>query len=332
MKISIIIPVIKINDYVRESIPEILKLKENIEIIILPNKKTDEKFVKTKIIPTKNPSPSNKRNLGVKKATGEIIAFLDDDAYPKPDWLKFALIHFADKNIIGVGGPAITPDSDSTLQKASAAVFESFIGGGSTRKRYLSVGKKCLVDDWPSVNLLVRRNVFLKTNGFDEKFWPGEDTKLCLELIKYGKIIYEPNAIVYHHRRASLMKHLRQIGNYGLHRGHFARRYPENSLRLFYIIPSIFSLYLIFGLIFEIGNLFRSSYLVISIFYWYPLFLYFALIIIDAIFISIRHKNPLVGILTIPYIFLTHFYYGLRFIKGYLLSNITHSAHAKKTQ
>lgn len=343
MKVSIIIPLIEINNYVRESIPEILKLKEDIEIIILPNKKNNaDAWPKTRIIPTKTSNPSLKRNLGVKEAKSEIVAFLDDDAYPKIDWLKQALKHFKNKSsiknhqskidIVAVGGPAITPESDNILQKASAAAFESFIGGGKTRNRYLPVGTTREIDDWPSVNLLVRRDVFLKTEGFDPRYWPGEDTKLCLELMKFGKIIYQPKAIVYHHRRGSLIKHLRQIGNYGLHRGHFARLYPQTSLRFFYLIPSLFSLYIFFILVIWILNLFRVSDLEFRIYYFLaPLILYFAIMFIDLILISFRYRTPLVGLATIPYIFFTHIYYGLRFIKGYFSSNISLSTHSKKT-
>lgn len=335
VKISIVIPIIEINDYLRESIPKILALKrKDLEIIVLPNKKSDEKWDKTRIISTGFSNPSKKRNLGVKRAKGEIIAFLDDDAYPKKGWFREALKHFKDKNIVAVGGPAITPQDDSVFQKASGAMSESMIGGGKARERFLKIGKKHFVNDWPTVNLLVRKDTFLKSGGFDPKYWPGEDTKLCLELTKYGKIIYEPNAIVYHHRRASLIKHLKQNGNYGLHRGHFARKYPGNSRELFYIIPSIFALYIIFVLlvwVLKIIGIYEPSNLI----WWVllsPLALYVFLMLIDVIAISIRYKNPLVGIATIPYIFLTHIYYGLRFIKGYFSRDISTSTHSKKSQ
>ncbi|MCL5795657.1 MAG: glycosyltransferase [Patescibacteria group bacterium] len=334
-RVSIIIPLLAVNDYLRESIPQILKLKNcDLEIIVLPNERTNEKWPKTKIIPTGFSNASKKRNLGVKNATGKIVAFLDDDAFPKADWLKYALAHFKDKKVVAVGGPAITPKNNSVLQKASAAAYESFIGGGQTRNRYLPIGQAHEIDDWPSVNLLVCRDIFQKTSGFDSRYWPGEDTKLCLELLKYGQIIYEPKAQVYHHRRGSLIKHLRQIGNYGLHRGHFARKYPQTSMRLFYLMPTFFSIYLIVGFIL----LFISSQLSIinypfNLFYYFiPLFIYFLLMLIDIIIISFRYKNPLVGIATIPYIFFTHFYYGLRFIKGYCSRDIAKSTHSKKSQ
>lgn len=334
VKISIIIPIIEINDYLRESIPQILKLdNQDFEIIVLPNKASNNKWPKTRIIPTGFSNPSKKRNLGVKEAKGEIIAFLDDDAYPKKDWLDKTLKHFKNEKIVAVGGPAITPKDDSIFQKASGAMSESFIGGGKARERFIPTGNIHFVDDWPTVNLLVRRDVFIKSGGFDPRYWPGEDTKLCLELLKYGKIIYDPKAIVYHHRRASLIKHLKQNGNYGLHRGHFAKLYPKNSLKLFYLIPSLFVIYLFLIFILIILDLFKILNFNFQIYYLlFPLYLYFFLMFIDIIIISIRYKNPLVGIATIPYIFLTHIYYGLRFIKGYFANDISASTHHKKSQ
>ena len=334
VKISIIIPIIEINDYLRESIPQILKLdNQDFEIIVLPNKASNNKWPKTRIIPTGFSNPSKKRNLGVKEAKGEIIAFLDDDAYPKKDWLDKTLKHFKNEKIVAVGGPAITPKDDSIFQKASGAMSESFIGGGKARERFIPTGNIHFVDDWPTVNLLVRRDVFIKSGGFDPRYWPGEDTKLCLELLKYGKIIYDPKAIVYHHRRASLIKHLKQNGNYGLHRGHFAKLYPKNSLKLFYLVPSLFVIYLFLIFILIILDLFKILNFNFQIYYLlFPLYLYFFLMFIDIIIISIRYKNPLVGIATIPYIFLTHIYYGLRFIKGYFANDISASTHHKKSQ
>ena len=248
-KVSIIIPVIAINDYIRESVPKMLELDwPDFEIIIFPDEPDDQnKWPKTRIIASGKVGPAEKRDLALKYAEGEILAFLDDDAYPKPDWLKISIKHFDNPKVAAVGGPAITPEGDGVLQKVSGAVFESYVGGAGARNRYLSIGNVKEVDDWPTVNLLVRRDVFEKVGGFDNTYWPGEDTKLCLDIIHAGyKIIYEPKAIVYHHRRGDLLKHFKQIGNYGLHRGHFAKIYPETSRKPFYFVPTLLDLYLTF--------------------------------------------------------------------------------------
>lgn len=320
LKVSIIIPVLAINDYIRESMPEILKLNyQDFEIIILPNQKATEPWPKTKIIATNVSDAAVKRDIGAKHAHGEILAFIDDDAYPQADWLDKALKHFDNPIVAAVGGPAITPKNSHFFQKVSASVFESYLGSGTTRERYLPIGRSKTVDDWPSVNLLIRKDVFLAIGGFDSTFWPGEDTKLCLEVLKLNKkIIYDPEVIVYHHRRTNLIRHLQQIGNYGLHRGYFAKVYPQTSLKPFYFLPSLFALYIIS---FFIMPIFSKTY-PFGMFYALPLGLYFVGLLIDGTISTIRYRNLLIGLPTMTTIFLTHFYYGLRFIQGLLVKKL----------
>lgn len=314
LKISVIIPTVEINDYILESIPKLLELDwPDFEILIFTDK-PDKKhsWPKTRLIVSGKVGPAEKRDLAIKHANGEILAFLDDDAYPERNWLKVAIKNFSNKNIAAVGGPAVTPKDDGILQKVSGAVFESYLGGGATRNRYLTIGRKKNVDDWPTVNLLVRKDVFEKIGGFDNTYWPGEDTKLCLDILNSGyEIIYDPNAIVYHHRRADLWKHFKQIGNYALHRGHFAKIYPKTSRKLFYFVPSLFVLYLIFLIVILMTDD-RQLITITSV----PLAIYCILLAVDCIFITYRWKNPLVGIITMPMILFTHIWYGIRFIWG----------------
>jgi GT2 family glycosyltransferase len=345
--ISIIIPVKKINNYIRESVPKILELDwPDFEILILPDQTekgsrdsglgtqvqknpepgtrnpepsaTNSK-IKVRLIPSGKVGPAEKRDLAAKHAKGEILAFLDDDAYPQKNWLKYAVKHFSNAKVAAVGGPAITPADDTTGQKISGAVFESYLGGGNARNRYLPIGSSRKVDDWPSVNLLVRKDVFRKIGGFDSTYWPGEDTKLCLDIIQASyKIIYEPRAIVYHHRRAGTLKHLKQIGNYALHRGYFAKKHPQTSLKFAYFVPTLFVLYLIFialvGL--QIINFkFQILSFALLIVYCIGLFL-------DAVIIATRWQNPLVGLGAAPLIAATHLWYGIRFVWGLVMPKL----------
>ena len=57
------------------------------------------------LIQTENKGLSNARNLGMEAATGEIIAYIDDDAYPDLDWLKFLAAGFMSSDHVGIGGP-----------------------------------------------------------------------------------------------------------------------------------------------------------------------------------------------------------------------------------
>jgi len=315
IKFSFVIPVMAINDYIREAIPKILEIKrDDYEIIIYPdNVDPDFNAPKTRQIATTHVGPAIKRSLAIKDALGEILVLIDDDAYPESNFLDILEQDFQDQNVKAVGGPAMTPNNDNFWQKVSGAVFLSALSGGNP-ERYIPKGKKKNINDWPSVNFSIRKDVFTELNGFDSEFWPGEDTKLCLDLIKkYPEgIIYDPDLIAYHHRRAGLAKHLLQISGYGLHRGFFAKKYPETSLKLKYLIPSLFLLFIIIG---GISSIFSAMILKLYLLGW----LIYLLALVKAL-IDIRRyeKNILIALHAVYYIFLTHLVYGYNFLKGFI--------------
>lgn len=311
-KVSIIIPVKEINDYIREAIPHYLAMDyQNFEILIFPDERTEEKFEKTTIIPSGKVGPAEKRDMALKYAEGEIFAFIDDDAYPDVNWLKNAIIYFEDSEIGAVGGPAVTAPEDNVWQKASGKIYESFLCSGGYTYRYLPRAKR-EVDDLPSVNLIVRRDVFEIIGGFDSNFYPGEDTKLCLDIIEKAnkKIIYDPNILVYHHRRMVFKAHMKQITNYAMHRGYFAKKLPKTSCKPAYFVPTLFVTGLIIGPI--LGSVLP--------FLWY---IYFAAIFLYVVLLLVSVKKSesfFEWLLTIVGIVATHVGYGVYFVKG-LLSN-----------
>ncbi|MDH5573155.1 MAG: glycosyltransferase, partial [Gammaproteobacteria bacterium] len=211
---TIIIPVKSINEYVRETVPYVQKLmNQQWELIILPNDIEPDEWndSRIRIIASGNVGPAKKRDMGAESANGNVLVFLDDDSYPEKNLLDVAAVHFIDSSVTAIGGPAITPPHDTYWQKVSGSVFLSRFSGGAP-ERYIPIGRVKEVDDWPSVNLMVRKNDFLNIGGFNSPYWPGEDTKLCLDLIKTGKkILYVPDLIVWHHRRAGFAAHLKQV-------------------------------------------------------------------------------------------------------------------------
>jgi len=322
-KVSIIIPIEEINDYLREALVHLGRLDyPDFEILVFTTKETTEKFFRTRFIvnPELARRPAEKRDLALKYAKGEILAFSEDDAYPRPDWLKNAVGYFSDPNVAAVCGPGVTPPEDSVGQQVSGWVQASRLGGGDYTYRFLPQ-KKRFVDDYPSMNFLVRKKDFEKVGGFDSHFYPGEDTKLCHELV-YGlgkKIIYAPDVLVYHHRRSLWRPYLKQIGGYGLHRGHFARVLPRTSRRLSYLIPVLFALGFFSGppLILAARLLAPVLTPLLFWFYLFSLGFYGLWLLATAFWVFLRSRNLAVALLTIPAIFLTHLWYGLRFVQGF---------------
>ena len=313
---SIIIPVKEINDYLRESVPYLMGLDyEDFEILIVPNvepSSLEPVFINDRltIIASGAVSPAIKRDMGAEKAEFEYLAFLDDDAYPPYEWLQVANKTFSDKNVVAIGGPGVTPPRSSLKETASGLFYETLIGSGGSAYRYRPAKEGFYVDDYPSVNLIVQKDAFIEVGGFDNSFWPGEDTKLCLDLVKVGhKIWYEPTLLVYHHRRPTLLGHFKQVGGYGLHRGYFAKIFPQTSALPMYFIPSLFLF----------GNIF-----LLLLGFAYPLLwtLWSALLAFYLLFatfeILLKTKHPFVLGMTLVIMFCSHLVYGCRFIQGFI--------------
>jgi len=300
---------------VRETVPYVQALAGfEWELLIIPNKIENNEWLEDNriiILESGKVGPADKRDLGAQQASGDILVFLDDDSYPESNILEVASKHFSNSEVIVVGGPGITPPNDSFWQRVSGAVFLSKFTGGAP-ERYVSVGQAREIDDWPSVNLMVRKDAFLSVGGFDSKYWPGEDTILCLKLKQTGKkLIYEPNMIVWHHRRSGFLAHLKQIGAYGLHRGFFAKKYPETSFKLKYFIPAIFVLFFITSVFYSfLPNLVQNA----TIMGWV---IYIVSLIVGVLEIS-RYEKSSVAITSLFFVLPTHFYYGINFIYGYL--------------
>ena len=200
-------------------------------------------------------------------------------------------------------GPNITPKDDTFLGKLSGSTYLNPLLGVSYRYK---ISKKNIIkkiDDFPSVNLVVSSNLFSKVNGFDNDYWPGDDSYLCNKIIEnQSEIFFFSNLIVFHYRRSSIIKHFRQVFRYGLTRGHFFKLNFKNSKKLTYVLPSIFLLFNLFFLI-------NFNFFLIFIIIFYFLFFFSSVLSNQNIFITLL--SPLL-------IILNFYNYGFSFIKGYL--------------
>ncbi len=313
-RVSIVIAVGPYNDYLVESLESCLRLDyPDFEILVYPDQPFDWPDPRVRVIPTGPVKPSHKRDLARRDATGEILAFLDDDAYPVVDWLTSAVRPFVHPEVAAVGGPAVTPPSDNLRRQASGDIYASLLVGGSYSYRYVQ-GRYREVEDYPTCNLLVRKEVFDRVGGFDTEYWPGEDTFFCLKIVRdLGlKIIYEPDAVVFHHRREVYRGHLRQIRSYALHRGYFVKKFPETSRKPAYFMPSLLTAGLLLG---WLPGLF-----------WLPLMWFYlgvtGLYLTAVLASASPNLNPRRCWYVASGIVLSHLTYGLYFIRGLLAKEI----------
>lgn len=320
ISVSVIIPVKEINDYAREATREVYSLFPACEIFLIPDHDSGEQLAGTTVIASwPITAPGEKRDFAAQFASGEVLAFLDDDAYPAEGWLDSALRHFHENDVVGVGGPGVTPPSNNSRQRASGWALASILGSGGSTYRFRR-GRRRDVDDFPSMNLLIRKSDFLSVGGFNSGYWPGEDTELCRKLLSdLGKrIVYEPEAVVYHHRRQVFRAHLRQQARYGLHRGYFARRFPGNSRRLAYAMPALFTIGVILGPI--VAVLWGLG----LVLYLAAISIYLLALLATGVWVCWYERNLWVVVLALGAIFATHIAYGLAYIKGLLSPELLH--------
>lgn len=309
---SIIIPTIKINNYLLKCLDKLCLQKfKNFELILISenNLNLEKKYnYKIKKIYQKNTlKPGKKRNYAAKFAKGEYLAFIDDDAFPKVDWLEKAYNFIkknSKKNSFLLGGPGILPNNETFFSKLIDLSFRSRVFG-SSRYRYSSIKNNLnTFDDWPSVNMIVGRKSFLKLKGFDNNFWPGEDSKFCNKFInKGGKIIYLYNMIVYHYRRSSFLKHFNQIFKYAFTRGTFFQNKDKNSFKFSFLLPSMFNLYIII------------SFIMLKIIFFIPLLILLIFIFCENYF---KNKNIFSSLIVSLLVFANLSVYGFAFLLSFI--------------
>jgi hypothetical protein len=111
------------------------------------------------------------RNAGISMATGELVAFIDADAYPAPEWPYYLALGMDRRDVVGVGGPNLPPTSDSK----AAQVVARAPGGPS---------HVLLTDDRaehvPGCNMAFWREALIAAGGFDPIYTAaGDDVDVC---------------------------------------------------------------------------------------------------------------------------------------------------------
>lgn len=147
------------------------------------------------------------RNAGAEAASGELLAFTDDDCEPDQDWLLGLARGFA-AGWDAVGGPNLPPPARCAAEAIVAAA------PGAPSHVMLNDEE---AEHLPGCNLAVRRFAYFEVGGFDPRFTTaGDDVDFCWRLRDCGyRLGFAPTAFVWHHRRDSLRGYLRQQIGYG---------------------------------------------------------------------------------------------------------------------
>ncbi len=292
------------------------------------------------VVVVKGLNPSANRNNGAGKSKGNIIAFLDDDALVKKDYLNKAEEFFNNHPEIDiVGGPQLSPSDETKFGKISGYGLMSKFGAWSVAHRYSLRDENLNADEsmLTSANLLCRKEVMDKIK-WDTKFFPGEDPKFIEDAKKAGlKIAYSPEIIVYHKRRPTVRLFMKQMFNYGKTRP-FKESFFQTMKMPFFLVPSIFIIY-IAALLLSIGTNFAltgnavNSNIIffnkVPIFNWFyvlPIAAYIVLAFLFAINDSVKNKH-FNAVFFLPFIyFLIHMSYGYGMIWGYVKKNFRDSS------
>ncbi len=134
------------------------------------------------------------RNIGVRHARGEILAFIDADCIAASDWVQTIVTRFQDPNVHWLGGGVTFGGDGYWILCDNVSTFYEWV---STAPRGT---RKCLA----SLNFAVRRSAWAQVDGFDESLAKAEDTDLSLRARLEGfNLDFEPSAVVVHKQHPS---------------------------------------------------------------------------------------------------------------------------------
>jgi GT2 family glycosyltransferase len=197
-----------------------------LEVLVVDDGSTDgtaaiaRRHPRARLLSIEHAGLSVARNAGLEASSGEVVAYLDSDAFPTPEWPYYLVLAFDSRTVGGVGGPNIPPPADG-----SGAERVARSPGGPVHV--------LVADDRaehvPGCNMAFWRDVIVEVGGFDPIFRAaGDDVDMCWKVLDRGwEIGFHPAAMVFHHRRAGLRAYLRQQRGYGRSEALVEARHPD---------------------------------------------------------------------------------------------------------
>ena len=203
--VSVIISTYNMRDLLRDAVGSLYKQEypiDRFEIIVVDNSSTDGTEEMMRSLQAKvsgmlryyckeNEGPGASRNLGIRQARGDIVAFTDSDCTAHPGWLKNGVAKMGDG--IGVVQGKTVPNPEQTLRALSKTQSITNENGM-----------------YQTCNIFYRKEALDMAGGFAPDFcglncfgkprWGGEDTDLAWRVKEQGwKSVFAADALVYHH-------------------------------------------------------------------------------------------------------------------------------------
>ncbi|MEM8884112.1 MAG: glycosyltransferase [Planctomycetota bacterium] len=155
----------------------------------------EECFPDVRIVHAPEANLSLQRNLVARASKGDVLVYLDDDAWPKEGWLDRLVAPFADDAVAAVGGSVVDPDGNLMNACMAATAF------GRTyvldRPEDLPAGHALTLQ---GNNIAIRRTALFALGGFDENYrYHLDETDVCFSLAQAGyRLVYQPDAVIFH--------------------------------------------------------------------------------------------------------------------------------------
>ncbi|XYJ11335.1 glycosyltransferase [Telluria sp. B2] len=170
------------------------------------------------------------RNIGICMARGDVVAFIDDDAIPEPEWLTQLAAAYTDEGVGGAGG-LVFDQSGYTYQYeySTANRLANANWKLTTSAEHLSFPHSFEFPYLQGTNASFRRTALLEVGGFDEELeYYLDETELCCRLVDAGYIIRQLDEAYVHHKFApSNIRDEHKITRY---------RYPVIKNKLYFSI------------------------------------------------------------------------------------------------
>lgn len=292
MDISIVVPTYNRKDKLKQCLESVFNQdypQDKIEVIVVDDGSSDGTEAMLKELSKVHPNlryfsqgrrgPAAARNLGIKNARGDIIAFTDNDCILSSDWAKKMLeAHKLYTDTVAVGGVTKVDN------RKSISVVSQSLSGGAIQT---NIDGKLETIFFPTCNVSLKKRCF-SDERFNE-FFPlpaGEDLEFFWRLFKNGhKFVYEQSIEIFHDCHPDLKSFFQQAYMYG--RGNYLVQHIHRDHPLLKEIKTQNNISFVFGLIINFIKIPRFAYLLskrlicsqnnFSLYEKFQIYLYFAL-------------------------------------------------------